>query len=164
MSVLGQLRRQRGLFGRCTSCDETFRLSEADLFDATATLPPAAAAHLEELKQSIAEEWAALTERRKGARERPRIAAESVNIGKVVEKIVPSLPGFPLDSGDCRSLLEPIDYLVFQGLARRGSIESVLFVEAKSGQARLNDAQSDIRNAVERNKVSLVVTAHGGKQ
>jgi len=158
MSVLGHLRRQRGLYARCPHCEEDFRLSDANLFDGTKPLPSSASAYLEATKQGIADERAAFKRRQASAKSRSRIAAESVNIGKVVERIAPSLPGFPVRPLDCRSLLEPIDYVVFQGLCTGGRVDTVLFVEVKSGRARLSEAQKNIRSLVENGKVSLIIT------
>ena len=90
------------------------------------------------------------------------IAAESVGIGKVVEKIAPSLPGFPVNSADCRSLFEPIDYVVFQGLSRFGKVEAIQFVDVKSGGARLNGIQQQVRHAVESGKVRMLIVPRPG--
>jgi predicted Holliday junction resolvase-like endonuclease len=161
MSVLDQLKRQRGLYAVCPNCEESFPVADAGLFDATKPLPAAALEHLDGLRKELEEGRTDLVKRRLRAKEKPRLAAEAVNIGKVVEKIAPSLPGFPVDPGDCRSLLEPIDYVVFAGLAGKGRVEAMFFVEAKSGQARLNDSQREVKALVERGKVSLVIAEHG---
>ena len=56
MPLLDDLRKQRRLFARCPNCDESFRLSEARLFDATKPLPGDALAHLEDLRTGLTEE------------------------------------------------------------------------------------------------------------
>ncbi len=94
------------------------------------------------------------------SKKRTERAADSVTIGKVVERIAPSLPGFPLRSEDCRSLFEPIDYIVFRGLRSKGIVDAIEFVEVKSGKARLTPTQSGIRSLIERGKVSLYVAPH----
>ena len=66
-----------------------------------------------------------------------RRTAEAVNLGKIVEKIVPSFASFSYEPGDCRALFEPIDYLVFSGLAKQNQVEALFFVDVKSGNARL---------------------------
>ncbi len=81
-----------------------------------------------------------------------------MGIGKIVEKIAPSLPGFPVNSADCRSLFEPIDYIVFRGLSTAGHVEAIYFVDVKSGNARLNTTQKQIRQIVESGKVRLLLT------
>jgi predicted Holliday junction resolvase-like endonuclease len=86
---------------------------------------------------------------------KPAIGAESAGVGKVAEKIALSLPGFPVDPADCRALFEPIDYVVFRGLARQGVIDSLLFVDVKTGNRKLEDHQCQIRDLVQAGKVSL---------
>lgn len=161
VSLLSELQKQRRLFARCPSCDGEFRLADARLFDATRRLPDHALEYLAERREQLNEEQADLASRWERAKTRPRIAAESINIGKVVEKIAPSLPGFPVQAGDCRSLFEPIDYVVFRGLSTSGRVDAVLFVEVKSGRARLSETQTQVRAAVERGRVSLLIAARG---
>ena len=158
MPLLRDLASQRKLFTECPSCQEVFRLIDAALFDATrATLPPRALEHLAARRAGLAERRAELRARQVNAAERPRRAAEAVNLGKVVEKIAPSLPGFPVRSADCRTLFEPIDYVVFHGLSVKREIDALTFVDVKSGKAALTKMQSQVRDLVECGKVSLVV-------
>ena len=77
-----------------------------------------------------------------------------VKLGKTVEKIVPALPGFPIDRGDCRAIFDPIDYVGFVGLSR-GSVSRLEFIDVKTGNARLSKVQRTIRDAVEDGKVSI---------
>ena len=158
MSVKEKLRRQRGLYARCPRCEGEFPLSKAPLFDATQNaLPQPALDYLKGRRDELADMQKDLAARKLAAITRPRIAAEAVNIGKVVEKICPSLPGFPVASGDCRSLLEPIDYVVFRGLSARGRVDSLVFVDVKSGNGRLSNVQTQVKNLVECGKVKFIV-------
>jgi predicted Holliday junction resolvase-like endonuclease len=156
VSVLIELNRQRDLWVRCPHCDDEFRVAEAGLFDATKKLPDAALARLEQMRADLREMKEVLVKRREQAREKPKIAAKAANIGKTVEKIAPSLAGFPARAEECRALFEPIDYVVFKGL-RTGKVEALLFVDVKSGGAQLAPKQRQIKAAVEGGKVSLVV-------
>lgn len=158
MSVLSDLKRQRGIFASCPSCDADFRLSDAVLFDALqAPLPQAAIDYLSRTQEELNGQRDELRAKKRAAMTRPRISAKAVNIGKVVEKIAPSLPGFPVMSSDCRSLLEPIDYVVFRGLSARRRVDSIVFVDVKTGHGRLSEVQSQVKNLVECGKVKLIV-------
>jgi predicted Holliday junction resolvase-like endonuclease len=160
MSLLRDLKSQRTLLAECPSCNKPFRLIEAQLFDAQRRrLPTQALEHLEGLRSQLIEGRSKLRSAKTRAAENPRRIAKSVNIGKVVEKIAPSLPGFPARSSDCRTLFEPIDYVIFHGLSVTGSIDALTFVDVKSGNARLTNAQSQVRSLVECGKVSLVIAA-----
>ena len=88
-----------------------------------------------------------------------------MHIGKVCERIAPSLPGFNLNARDCRPLWEPIDFMAFPGLNANGVAERVVFLEVKTGNARLNAMQSAIASAVQAGKVRLTVmpVTEGGR-
>jgi len=160
MALLDDLRKQKRLFARCPNCEDSFRLTEAKLFDATKRLSGDALAHLEDLRSGLTEEREDLKRRKERAEHGAEVTAKAVNIGKVVEKIAPSLPGFPLAPGDCRSLFEPIDYLAFKGLSARGSIDALVFVDVKSGRARLSRDQRQIKVLVGAGKVELLLEKH----
>lgn len=160
MSLISELTSGRGLYAQCPRCDETFALRKARMFDVKTTLPPYATEYLIQTKESLTEARADLRDRRRQAKERPRRAAESVRIGKVIEKIAPSLPGFPMTVPDCRSLFEPIDYLVFEGLSTTGKVDSIRFVDVKTGNARLSPVQRQIRSAVGAGRVALMIADH----
>lgn len=162
MPLLDELSRNASLKASCPHCDESFPLSEAQLFDALRPLSGAALEKLQAQQHALKEGRAELRERREHGPERSRVGAESGNIGKVVEKVAPSLPGFSLEPGDCRALFEPIDYVVFNGLTRKGRVESLRFVDVKSQGARLTQRQRRIQAAVEAGKVSLVIADPAG--
>jgi predicted Holliday junction resolvase-like endonuclease len=155
--ILTELRASRRMFATCPNCDEDVQLSDAQLFDATRKLPECAKSYLLEQESEIATERAELRSRSRDAREHPGVMAEAVGIGNVVEKIAPSLPGFPVASRDCRSLFQPIDYVVFNGLSSRGRIDSVTFVDVKSGNSQLTRLQSRIRTLVEAGNIRFLI-------
>jgi len=158
MSVLSDLWKQRGLYVCCPKCSGEFSIAKANLFDATDTqLPRAAFDYLHARRRELAEGKRDLLKRKQSI-DRSRIAAQAVNIGQVVEVIAPSLPGFPVVASDCRSLFKPIDYVVFRGLTEKRRVDSLLFVDVKSGRGRLSATQSQVKNLVECGKVKLVVT------
>jgi len=94
-----------------------------------------------------------LRERRKSI---PRISeakTTAVNIGFILERIAPSMKEFRFDRNDCRSLFDPIDYVIFEGLSKRGSVSKILFADIKTGKAALTKKQKEIRDLVEAKKV-----------
>jgi len=158
MTLLEELQKAHRLFVKCPACDEEFPLSKASLFDATRPLPPKALGYLKAEKNELRLERTDFKKRKLQAATKPAISAVSSITGKVLEKIAPSLPGFPVASADCRALFEPIDYIVFKGLAAKGKVDSIVFVDVKSGNARLGKDQRQIRNLVESKKVRLKIT------
>jgi len=160
MSLVSDLTSRSGLYARCPRCDDAFPLRKARLFDATKRLPDYALEHLALTEASLTEAQEELKGRKRQAKERPRRAAESGRIGKVIEKIAPSLPGFPMAVADCRALFEPIDYLVFEGLSSAGKVDSIRFVDVKTGAARLSLVQRQIKSAVGAGRVDLMIADH----
>jgi predicted Holliday junction resolvase-like endonuclease len=156
MGIVDDIRKLRGIYLRCPSCAEEFRAREAGLFDAKGPIPEEAARLIEAERAQIAEQREQLRGRMKGL-EKTETAARSVNVGKVVEKIATTLDGFPADPKDCRSLFDPIDLVVFDGMTRLGRVEAIHFIEVKSGGAQLNSRQRQIRDAVQDGRVEFDV-------
>jgi predicted Holliday junction resolvase-like endonuclease len=54
---------------------------------------------------------------------------------------------------DCRSLFNPIDYIIFDGLSK-GNVEKIVFSDIKTGEySRLTGSQPQIRQLVQKKKV-----------
>jgi predicted Holliday junction resolvase-like endonuclease len=85
---------------------------------------------------------------RRDAIERSRVG----QLGKTLERIAPMFPGFGHHPSDVRPIFDPIDFVIFDGYFK-DEVTDVVFVEFKSGQARLSPVQSSIRNAVQKGRV-----------
>ena len=79
-----------------------------------------------------------------------------MNIGKNLERALPTLKDFKWVVPDSKFLGDPLDLLIFNGLST-GNVTSLSFVEVKSGNAHLNGHQKSIRDAIEDHKVSFKV-------
>ncbi len=156
--LISELQRDKRFKATCPACMEDFALSDAVLFALDAEPPPAALAALNAMRARIKERKAALRASRERMTTGARRTAEAVNLGMIVEKIVPSFPSFAYVAGDCRAMFEPIDYLVFSGLTTRDRVEALFFVEVKSGNARLTGSQQSIKKAVEDGSVQFRIT------
>ncbi|MBM4421077.1 MAG: hypothetical protein FJ034_05750 [Chloroflexi bacterium] len=87
-------------------------------------------------------------------------ASEAVLLGKVGEQLAPLWSGFPWDPGDARFLGSPIDFVVFDGASdvragRADRLREIVFVDVKTGGARLTPAQRRVRELVERKRVGF---------
>jgi predicted Holliday junction resolvase-like endonuclease len=156
-ALLTELKRDARFKATCPACMENFRLSDAVLFAAGEAPPQAAVLALNAVRQSMQERRRQLARSRELMTKVARRTAEAVNLGKIVEKIVPSFASFSYEPGDCRALFEPVDYLVFSGLARQNKVEALYFVDVKSGSSRLSPAQRGIQRAVEARAVRFDV-------
>lgn len=73
--------------------------------------------------------------------------------GQFSEQLAPYLPDFPYSPTEARFLGKPIDLIVFKG-ADAQSIEEVVFVEIKSGEARLSPQEKQLRDVIQNKRVS----------
>ncbi len=186
------------LWGRCPSCREPFRLSDAAV--SSSPQPPKdwlraldrerealetkelRLEELAELLDSRQEEFyelerelrekeknlaksakqiagemlkndAVLNARIRDARRAAIMRSRSVLLGKLLECIAPCFRQFGHDPRDMRSICDPVDYVVFDGLTVDRAVQEVIFVEVKSGTSRLSSAQRSIREAVQKRRV-----------
>jgi len=146
--------KQGNFMAECSNCGDSFALKQASLF-AMDEFTPEAEALYKELKAGIAERKKELQELKVKGPVRSQVTARSVNIGFILERIAPAFDHFPFDRNDCRSLFDPIDYVIFEGLHRKGKVEKIIFSDIKTGDARLGKTQKQIRDAVSGKKVTF---------
>ncbi len=151
-----------GFYCECPICDHTMRLRDAGLFYLD-DFSPEAADRYRQLLEEVKERRKALNELRKNIPLKSQKGAEAVNIGFILERIAPSMKSFAFDHNDCRSLFDPIDYVIFEGLSRKGLVERIIFADIKTGKARLQKNQKEIKELVERKKVEFDTYIPGRK-
>ena len=78
--------------------------------------------------------------------------SRSVLGGLFAEQLAPFLPNFPFSPTEAKFIGAPIDFLVFKGMDEQ-RIEEVIFVEVKSGSARLNHNEHSLKDAIEDKRV-----------
>ncbi len=147
--------RESNLYAECP-CGGEFKLSRSILFDGTKPFPEKALEIQKRLKEELKDREDKLKKRRKLATEKAQITTKAVNIGKNLEKVLPTMRDFKWPAPDSKFLGDPIDLIVFNGLSIN-KVESINFVEVKSGKAGLNKHQKSIRDAIEEQKVSYKV-------
>jgi predicted Holliday junction resolvase-like endonuclease len=160
-ALIAELQRDKRFKATCPACMEDFQLADAVLFAWNDQSPKAALQALHAMRERIKERRRELARNRALMTKIARRTAQAVNLGKIVEKIVPSFASFSYEPGDCRALFEPIDYLVFSGLAKQNQVEALFFVDVKSGNARLSQAQASIKRAVEAGSVRFGMIPNG---
>ena len=143
------------LYAECP-CGFEFKLSDLILFDGTKPFPPEVQDVQEKYEEELWKRNLKLEKNKKLTTEKAIITTRSVNIGKNLEKILPIMEDFKWQLPDCRFLGDPIDLLIFNGLSVN-NIESISFIEVKSGKARLNKHQKLVKEAVEDNRVKYRV-------
>ena len=78
--------------------------------------------------------------------------SRSVLGGMFAEQLAPYLPNFPFSPTEAKFIGAPIDFVVFKGMDEQ-RIEEVIFVEVKSGAARLNHNEHSLKAAIENKRV-----------
>jgi predicted Holliday junction resolvase-like endonuclease len=105
---------------------------------------------VEELKLRLQE----LKKRKISAQAGAEKKAMEVGIGKILEKIIPAYRDFKLPISDCRPLFEPIDLIVFNGVSK-SKVNSITFMEIKTGKAQLAKHERMVRDAIGDRKVAF---------
>lgn len=75
--------------------------------------------------------------------------------GQFTEQLSPFGDDFPVKASECRFLGAPIDFICFTGLDDR-HVEEIVFVEVKSGNAKMNSTEKSIKEAVLKKKIKFV--------
>jgi predicted Holliday junction resolvase-like endonuclease len=92
----------------------------------------------------------------KAARKDAVKKSRAVLTGNLAEQLAPYLPGFRYKPTELRFVGKPVDYVVFEGLDER-KIRRVIFLEIKSGEATLNEAERSLRDAVKQGRVDFEI-------
>jgi len=83
------------------------------------------------------------------------LRSRSTMLGHLFERLAPFFQRFDHDPRDVRALMNPIDYIVFDGLTVNRRVDRVVFVEVKCGTSRESQAQKSIAQAVREGRVSV---------
>lgn len=138
----------------CPSCYEEINLKNAGLFHLDDFTPEA----MEVYKEMIAyqkERRAELKQRKIDIPLKSQKGSKAVGIGFIYERLAPTLDGFTFNKNDCRSMFDPIDYVIFEGLSEKQKVEKIIFMDIKSGKARLSQKQKKIKAAVDNKQVQF---------
>lgn len=138
----------------CSQCSTPFLLKDTILFPID-EITPKAKELIAEIKEGLKQRKVNLKELTAKTKQKVLTTTKSVNIGFILERLAPVLENFPFDKNDCRSLFDPIDYVIFEGLNKTGKVQKIFFVDIKSGAAQLKKNQKAIKNIVENKKVEF---------
>ena len=73
--------------------------------------------------------------------------SRAVTRGQIYEQLVPYLPGFGFNPKDAQFLGRPVDLVVFDGLDE-GDLRRIVFIEVKTGAAKLSTRERLVRDAI----------------
>ena len=145
---------QNGFKANCPTCGEGIQLKDASLFSVD-NFNAQAKKLLNEKKEELKIQREAISKKKSSTQQRVETTTNSVNMGFILERLAPVLEHFPFDKNDCRSLFDPIDYVIFEGLQKTGKVQKIFFVDIKSGKAKLKANQKAIKQMIEQKKVEF---------
>jgi len=91
----------------------------------------------------------------KDARQQAIQRSRSTLLGSLFERLAPFFARFDHDPRDVRPLMNPIDYIVFDGITINRRVERIVFVEVKCGTSSQTPAQKSVFQAVREGRVSV---------
>jgi predicted Holliday junction resolvase-like endonuclease len=141
-------------FIECNQCSEELPLKKQHLFDNDNFSDEAWEIYDQQL-QMVRDKKAELKRLREIGTTRSEIGALSVNIGLILERLAPTMPAFPFNHNDCRSVFDPIDYVIFEGLTKKGRVDKIYLIDIKSGNAKLSPRQKEIKAAINNKKIKF---------
>ena len=138
----------------CPSCTEEIKLSKSGLFHLDNFTPEAQDVYKRMLDVQK-ERRAKLKERKANIPIKSEVGAKAINLGLLLERLAPTLDDFTFNKNDCRSMFDPIDYVIFEGLNKKQRVDKIVFVDIKTGGARLTPKQRKIKQVVEEKNVEF---------
>jgi predicted Holliday junction resolvase-like endonuclease len=158
--IIAELKRADYLMAQCPECGKEFRISRAVIFDAAGEMPEQARRYVKRKNEEAEGKRGDLALRQEKLKKRQIAAtvqaeegALSSGIGLMLEKLALGRDDFPHHPQDCRHLNEPIDYVLFKGLTENEVIDSIVFMDVKTGTGKLKPHQRMIQKAVENGQV-----------
>lgn len=151
--IIGTLKKGN-FFIECPSCSEEIQLKNVELFDNDNFTNDAI-----EIYQGQLESVKAIKDNLKKIKSigatKSETGALSTNMGLILERMAPLLNSFRFNHNDCRSIFNPIDYVIFDGLTETGTVKKIYFVDIKTGYASLSSRQKEIKSLILSNKVTF---------
>ena len=154
-TILNQLQHSN-LYARCPNCEGEFKLSSATLFDGLGEFPDIAEKKQSEWFEDLKTRAEELKQRKVSVDVRSEKMAIAAGLGKIIEKVLPAYRQFNQPIADCRALFEPVDLIIFKGCCN-SKVDSITFMDIKTGDGRLSKHQRAIRDVVEKKKVRCEV-------
>ena len=93
----------------------------------------------------------------KSARHEAVQRSRSTLLGHFFERLAPFLQKFDHDPRDMRPLMNPVDYVCFDGLTAGRQVERIVFIEIKAGMSRTTPVQKSVVEAVRGGRVGTEV-------
>jgi predicted Holliday junction resolvase-like endonuclease len=133
------------------SREDDVRDRERELESRERRLDSTARSLAKEMLKSEATVRALVREEKQKALQRSR----STLLGQLFERLGPFSQKFGHDPRDMRAIMDPIDYVVFNGLTMNRCVDYITFVEVKAGLGRESPCQRSIAESIRRGNVEI---------
>lgn len=74
-------------------------------------------------------------------------------LGRMLERMAPCFRKFAYDPRDMRSICDPFDYVLFDGLTVERQVKEIVFIEVKCGRGRLSAVQRGVVQCVDQRRI-----------
>lgn len=131
----------------CPYCETKLKLSDVEVFDDKNFQEKSLEFYELELKK-VQKQKERIEGLQNGNYNWLTVNTKAINVGFILERIILTMDSFKYNHNDCRPMFDPLDYLIFEGLADKGYVENITFVDVKTGNARLTDGQKQIKQTI----------------
>ena len=146
--LLGFLREQRHIFGCCPCCQQIFRLSDSRISYRT-TYKPDWMDDLDDKLMKEEEKKAKFEEKRKELRDKAIDEERKKRLPILLNRAVPMFAKRHVNPQDVKTLFDPIDFVVFDGMNMDETVKRVLLLDELAKTAREKSLQESIKNTIE---------------
>jgi predicted Holliday junction resolvase-like endonuclease len=130
------LREQRHIFVVCPCCGEVVRLSDARL-SYQLKYADDWLDRIERSEERVGRQIEAFEERRKELRDRSVARARHKILPQLLRKVVPAVSSLKLSPMDVKTIMDPVGYVVFDGLNSARGCRRILFLDTgEAGEER----------------------------
>jgi predicted Holliday junction resolvase-like endonuclease len=145
--LLDFLREQRHIFGSCPHCQAVFRLSNAKV--SYSAYKPDWMDKIEDQNAKEVEKLAVFQEESKKLREQAIARERKTKLPKLLNKAVPMFASRKLFPQDVKTLFDPIDFVVFDGMNNEDLVKRVLLMDNKAETSREKALHQSIQETID---------------
>jgi len=145
--LLGFLKEQRHIFGSCPECQQVFRLSNVRLSYTTYSRD-----WLDELEDERAkddEKLARFQEESKEMRAKAIERERKIRLPKLLNRAVPMFAKRKVFPQDVKTLFDPIDFVVFDGMNNEDLVKRILLLDNEAKTPREKALHESIKDTIQ---------------
>ncbi len=135
------------MFGSCPHCQDIFRLSEVRLFYTTYRRDWMD--KVEEQEEKETEKLQEFEEKRKELRDKAIERERKKNLPLILNRAVPMFARQNIFPQDVKTLFDPIDFVVFDGMNHKNLVKRILLMDKAHSNPREQALQESIQQTID---------------